>query len=332
MSEFLIETFVTTKAGEPFRLFPFGRIVKNGIVRELTRALAERFRLPHFKPPIKLGSHADETPAGGHIVGLEVREDGLYAVPEYTDAGASALAAGNYRYHSPEIIWDGFIEDSLTGERIAGPLIVGTALLHMPALGEAAALYGAVAVDTKGESNMTENTVTVPTSWFDRLLSREPEPTPQSPQPSDDFAAKLEAQRADFEAKIAEYEAQLSARQAELAELQAQAAHGARVDRFAAELAETAVSQDAELAELLAGLADEQAALIVQRLRALSAQIDASALTTDVGAAGGGDADPYSRFDVLVKEHMSEFKTDYNAAVAAVAKRHPQLAQEVTHV
>ena len=141
-SDYLIDVFATVKPGVAYRLFPFGVIVKNGVKREITPEYARRFRLPHFKPPIKLGSHADTTPAGGFIVGLEVRDDGLYAIPEHTEQGAAVLADGSYRYHSPEVIWEGGgLENPADGEEIAGPLIVGDALLHTPHLGEAAALY-----------------------------------------------------------------------------------------------------------------------------------------------------------------------------------------------
>src|SRR5512146_469153 len=97
-SMFLIDQYVSTRPGEPYRLLPFGRIVKNGTARDITRELAGKFRLPHFKPPIKLGSHEETTPAGGHIIGLQVRDDGLYAVPEMTDKGAKSLDEGDYKY------------------------------------------------------------------------------------------------------------------------------------------------------------------------------------------------------------------------------------------
>ena len=139
---YLPEEYVSVSLGEPFRLLPFGKLVKGGKVREITAELANRFRLPHFKPPIKLGSHKDETPAGGFIVGLEVRNDGLYGIPQVTEKGQKAFDEGDYRYHSPEIIWEGNgYEDPQTGETIEGPLIVGDALLHTPHLGERAAMY-----------------------------------------------------------------------------------------------------------------------------------------------------------------------------------------------
>jgi len=44
-----IEEFVNVKAGEAYRLFPFGKIVKGGKVREITPEFARTIQLPHFK-------------------------------------------------------------------------------------------------------------------------------------------------------------------------------------------------------------------------------------------------------------------------------------------
>jgi hypothetical protein len=103
---YLIDDYVATKTGTGYRLFPFGVIYKNGKRREITPEFASQFKLPHFKPPIKLGSHDDPTPAGGHIVALEVRADGLYAIPEWNEKGEISNTDGAYRYHSPEVIWN----------------------------------------------------------------------------------------------------------------------------------------------------------------------------------------------------------------------------------
>lgn len=141
---FVIDRLLATSPGEPYRLLPFGEIHKAGVTINFTREYAAKFRLPHFKPPILLGSHTETTPAGGHIVGLEVRKDGLYAVPEFNEKGLQALRDGAYRYHSPEVLWEGRgFEDPGTGATIEGPIIVGDALLHAPHMGEATALYQA---------------------------------------------------------------------------------------------------------------------------------------------------------------------------------------------
>ena len=80
----LPDNYVNVSAGEAIRLFPYGKFFKGGKERNFTKELAAKFKIPHFKPPIKLGSHEDNEKGGGVIVGLEVREDGLHALPEFT--------------------------------------------------------------------------------------------------------------------------------------------------------------------------------------------------------------------------------------------------------
>lgn len=313
MSEYVITEFVTVAAGEPFRLLPFGQLVKNGRKREITRELAARFRLPHFRPPIKLGSHKDETPAGGHIVALEVRDDGLYAVPEYNDEGAAALARGAYRYHSPEIVWEGGLEDPQTGDVQDGPLIIGDALLHTPHLGEAAALY--TADITQGDKNMSGETVTVPVSWLDRFLGRVPE-EPEPPAPAAtvdaDKLTAVESERDDLAAKIARMESD--------------AAQAERVQRFAADLAETSLADDDGLPALLAGLTDETAGELLRRFKALAEQARVSALTANVGHEGQAPSgDPVMELDAAIKSVMTAEKIDYVQAMARVRATQPDL-------
>lgn len=319
----LIDEYVAVTPGEPYRLFPYGRIVKNGKVRELTRDLAAKFKLPHFKPPIKLGSHAETTPAGGHIVGLEVRDDGLYAVPEYTDSGMSTLTAGSYRYHSPEIVWEGGYEHPTTGELIAGPLVVGDALLHAPHMGEATALYSIEPVS--GGTHMSENTVTVPAGLWDKFMARlfadptpapEPAPTPARTEPSDDYAAQVQ-----------ELSARLQSVEDEKAQLLAEAALKMRVDAFAAELKGTTLADDAELFGVLAGLPEEAAKAITQRMKGLSAQAAAANLTSDVGSSGD-NALPVDKFNAAINVKMAAGMTR-NEAVVAVAAESPDLIKAV---
>lgn len=333
-SEYAITELITVAPGAPFRLLPFGRLVKGGRSREITPELARRFQLPHFRPPIKLGSHRDETPAGGHIVALEVREDGLYAVPEYNDEGAAAMARGAYRYHSPEIVWDSGLEDPRTGAMQEGPLIVGDALLHTPHLGEAAALYAAEI--TPEEVHMTTETVTVPASLLDRLLAallgRTPgeQPEPDTPPPAadpepvaamsaavpvDQFAA-LQAERDDLAARVAQMEADATRAQ--------------RVERFAAELADTPLAGDEALTALLAGMTDETAGELTRRFRALAEQGRIAALTADVGHEGqAATGDPTAVLDAAIRAKMNEHKIDYSAALLRVRAEQPDLVTAV---
>lgn len=307
-SDYLIDKFVSLQPGAPYRLIPFGKLVKNGRVREITPELAAKFKLPHFKPPIKLGSHDESTPAGGFLIGLEVREDGLYGLPEHTEKGAQALLDGSYRYHSPEIIWDGAgYEDPLTGDTIPGPLIVGDALLHTPHLGEAAALYSIeITEEIMSEANQM---VSVPMSAWEKLWALL---VPKS-DPEIEKTAELSGEVEKMEALAAERD-QLKA---ELDALKVGQEKIQRVERFAAELKETKV---AEGAELLAQMSDESAAWVIQQFKALSAQIDESALLGENGSAGSGDEsdDPKVKLDREVKRFMVENKVDYAAALGMV--------------
>lgn len=305
---FTVDNFLTVTPGEPFRLLPFGRIVKNGKTRNFTPEMAAKFRLPHFKPAIKLGSHDDPTPAGGHIVGLEVRNDGLYAIPELNEQGAAALARGDFRYHSPEIAWEGGLENPTTGEIGNDPLIIGTALLHTPHLGEQTALYS---IEPYGG---IMDMVQVPTSMWEKLLARVFPPEPATPPPAPEtYTAELNKKTAEIE--------KLSA---QVATMQTQMVHQAKVAKYAAEFGNTPLAADADLHSLLAGLPDEQASPLVTKLKGLAEQVRVGNLTTSPGAAGGGTGgDPIKNIEAMVAQRMKEKKLDYNAAILEIARETP---------
>ncbi len=320
-SIYLIDEFVTVTPGKPFRLFPFGQLVKNGKVREITRALAEKFKLPHFKPPIKLGSHADETAAGGFITGLEVRDDGLYAQVELNDEGQTALDKGAYRYHSPEVIWEGWLENPSTGSKIEGPLIVGDALLHTPHLGEAAALYSVDVIE--GDEIMTTNQDMVSVSTLERLkewftggneLVVELEPV-QQPEPQENFQAEYEEAQTQVEnltAQIAEFE-QAQVRQE-------------RVAQFASEFNEVEAVDDQELYGILADIPEEAANALVTKIKAIAEQARVSNLTTDLGNAGGDvTGDPTAVLDAAVQKVMVDQNVNYPKALDIVRVDQPEV-------
>lgn len=325
-SIFIIDQFVTTRTGEPYRLFPFGEITKNGQTINITPELAAQFKLPHFKPAIKLGGHEDTLPAGGHIIGLEVRADGIYAIPEWNENGTSAMDSGSYRYHSPEIIWEGELLDSVSGNTISAPIIMGDALLHNPALGEAAAFYH-VERSTNGGNTMSEMTQ-VPTPlwdkfqmWFNKQVDRdEPTPTPQpDPVPEvNKFEAELEAERA----KVAEYEAKVQ-------QMEAAQAQASRIAHFGAEFKDSpAVAEDNELHTILAQLPEDAAEKLVTKFKALSAQIDEFGMTGDVGSEAGKTPDAKSLVGI-VEAYAAEHDMKYTAAVAELAVKRPELFGEV---
>jgi len=314
MINYLVDEFVTVAPGGAYRLLPFGPIVKGGKRRVITAEFAKRFKLPHFKPPIKLGSHEDTTAAGGQIVALEVRADGLYAITELTPKGQQVFNDGDYRYHSPEVIWeDGALEHPETGDMIEGPFIVGDALLHTPHLGEATAFYTI-------EETTSMETVTVPTSWLERFLGRnkdDEQPTPP-PQPDTTQLTAVQAERDNYAAQVAEY-------QAEVERLKAEQQHGARIAHFTAELKGTALADNADLHTLLAGIDNETADKLLIHFKALSAQAD------EVTRQVGGDSDPDVQgqsLNDLAIAYSIEHKTDYNTALERVLADRPELYQD----
>jgi len=317
MSTYLLDEYVSTSPGDPYRLFPFGRIVKDGRVREITKELAAMFKLPHFKPPIKLGTHDEATPAGGHIIGLEVREDGLYAVPEYNEKGEEALSSGSYRYQSPEVIWEGGgLEDPETGEMITGPLIVGDALLHMPHLGEAAALYTITPLVQERDMDEEKNLIERFTAAIEKMVNRIPEPAPE-PEPEPEQGIEPE----EFEAAVKErdeYRAKWEA-------LEAEGKRKEKVEHFVAELPEGDIFST-EDAELLADLDEETAEKVLARFKALGAQLaENDELTEEKGSSAGGEEDPRKALDGQIKAYAEEHKLDYNAAMKQLAVEKPEL-------
>jgi len=310
---YLVEKYVSTQSGEPYRLFKFGVIrTKDGRKIELTPEYARTIKLPPFKPPIKLGSHADETPAGGHIVGLEIRDDGVYVVPEWNEQGMKAQKDGAYRYQSPEIIWhDGALA---TNEGvISGPLVVGDALLHNPYLGEDTAFYSVEEI--KQENTMDEN-IQFPKSFWDKFVA----PLIAKNQEVKEVEKVVQVVPEDYEAtkiKLAEYEA-------ERVKLQAEAERKTRVEKYESELKET--KADPSLAEILADLAPEQAEAIAKQFRALSEQINVSNIEDENGSsASEGIDDPKGKFNALVLERSKEKGISYNSAFEVIKLEQPEL-------
>ena len=302
MNSVTIEEFVNVKAGEAYRLFPFGTIVKGGKVRNITPEFAATIKLPHFKPAIKLGSHEDVTPAGGHIIGLEVRSDGLYAIPEYNDKGSQALLDGAYRYHSPEIIWEGGLENPDGTGAINAPLIMGDALLHTPHLGEAASLYSVEVIESNKEQSNMNDKFEVPLTVWDKLTAfidsriHPAEPVKVEVIPEDYTIAKQE--RDEYKAIIEKQKAEVELK--------------ARVDKFAVDLNEIKVAP--ELANILATLADEAAAAVMKQFKAMSEQINVTAIAQEVGSPAEAIDDPKVAFNAAVLAVVKEKGINYNAA------------------
>lgn len=312
----LIEDFVSLQAGEPFRLFPFGTIYKNGNARSITPDFAKTIRLPHFKAPIKLGSHEDATPAGGFITALEVRTDGIYAVPEWNEQGLKAIHDGAYRYHSPEVLWSGGLENPTDGSVMNAPTILGTALLHTPHLGEATALYSVEVIEHKQENNMNEN-INIPTSFWDKFVA------PLLNKPAEKVEVVKTVEPEDYSAIKAENERY----KAEIEKQKAEAARKSRVEKYESEIKET--KADPTLAELLADVTPETAEAILKQFRGLSEQIKESNLTTEQGTSGDGNTgDPKAAFNAVVLSISKEKSINYTAAFEQAKVSHADLFKE----
>lgn len=320
-SMFVIDEFVNVKAGDPYRLLPFGVLVKGGKRRNITPEIAATFKLPHFKPAIKLGSHDDTTPAGGSIIALEVRQDGLYAVPEFTDKGAQAITDGSYRYHSPEILWEGELENPADGSAIKGPLIIGDALLHTPHLGEAAALYSIEITPTIREGvneNMSQviESVNVPKGLWDRFelwFKRQTEPVTEPPAPPeipDEYKAALK-ERDVLAARVADIEKATALK--------------ARVENFGAQLKATKLDGIAGAAEMLSSMSDEQAAWVVTQVKALSEQANLANLDKPQGSNQGGPDNPMEALSAAIAAKQAELKIEYKPAYEIVKAEKPEL-------
>lgn len=321
-TSFIIDNFVNVQAGGAYRLFPFGVIYKGGKRREITRESASTFKLPHFKPPIKLGSHADATPAGGQITALEVREDGLYAVPELTEQGVTAFERGDYRYHSPEVIWDdGAIEDPATGQMIYGPLIIGDALLHTPHLGEAAALY-TFEPQRNGDNPMSdqENIVNVPESVWDKFTALFSRAEKVIETDAEQFTA-LKSERDQFAAELETLKAEKA--RADLltgivAELQC--------DKFGSMYIEMGKAQEA--AEYLARMDNETRDWCMRNFSALSAQAAHPELFQEQGSNAPAPSSPAEMLENAIKAYQAEHKTDFVDAYEAVKREQPELFEK----
>lgn len=323
-NSYILDKFVSVKAGEAYRLLPFGKISRGGITREITPEYAAQFKLPPFVPPIKLGSHADETPAGGHITRLEVREDGLYGYPEFTEKGRRAVDEGDYRFHSPEVIWDDGALETSDGV-IAGPLIVGDAMLHTPYLGNATAFYSTSTI----KENDMEN-ISVPKAWFDKLMELFKLPAPVEPAPEAPAPAPVE-ETEQFKAAIKEredYKAQLDAIKAEAEAKELKASIVTQLQKredFGAVYESLDAATDA--ASHFAALPADEREYFMRAIKALTAQIDESKLTGEQGKenAPAIDGDPKAEFGAQVEAIMKEKNVNYVDAFNVAKTVHADL-------
>lgn len=312
---YVMDNFVATKSGEPYRLLPFGVIVRGGQKHDINPETAKLFKLPFWKPPIKLGSHREDAPAGGHIVGLEVREDGIYAIPEYVPNGEKAMLDGAYRYHSPEIIWDDKgIEDISTGQIVPGPFIVGDALVHDPALGEKAALYTYETKNTEGGNTMAEEVKTViPANVLEKIVSFFSKHEKIEDIPTKEQLQALEQERDTFKAKVEQNEAEKK-----VAVLKDTLTVKLKEDQF------KSIPQDG--VDMLLGMTEPQREWTLKTIAAYAAQVKASNIEREIGSGGDGleEGSP-EKLNVAILAYSKEHKVDYPTAMRELIQAQPDL-------
>jgi len=103
------------QAGKPFRVMPLGTFKRGDRTLTITKddlaQMAANFEggRPRWKVPVYFGhptAEQPDPPKAGNVASVEVRDDGLYAVPEYTDKGKASVEDGEYQFVSPGVLWD----------------------------------------------------------------------------------------------------------------------------------------------------------------------------------------------------------------------------------
>ena len=101
-------------SGKPFRIFPIGEFKRGERTIDLTKERLSEMKVnyeadrPRWKAPIYAGHPTDvqpDPPKLGNVASLELKDDGLYAVPEYSEKGKELVDEESYQYVSPGILW-----------------------------------------------------------------------------------------------------------------------------------------------------------------------------------------------------------------------------------
>ena len=173
---------------------------------------------------------------------------------------------------------------------------------------------------------MTVETVEVPKKWYEGLgdfFKKENGPDTETKEPEekpDEFTA-VEKERDEFKSQLDTMKAKQ-----EQAELFTAVKAEFESDEFGA--AFQGVGEEDEAIKMLASLPEAERAWVLTQFKALSAQIDESKLTGEIGE----DADPISddpviAYNAAIKAHQEEHKTSYQEAINAVNVEKPELGR-----
>jgi len=160
-----VEPF-TYQAGKPFRVMPLGTFKRGDrtltITQDDLQQMAANFEggRPRWKVPVYFGhptAEQPDPPKAGNVASVEVRDDGLYAVPEYTDKGKASVEDGEYQFVSPGVLWDkngsAYVDEQ---GRQFDNVIEHVALTNRPFFGQHVALFSEPGVVEKMMSDYSE--------------------------------------------------------------------------------------------------------------------------------------------------------------------------------
>lgn len=143
------------------------------------------------------------------------------------------------------------------------------------------------------------------TAWLKHTT--EPEPT-KPPEIPEEFKTAV-TERDELKAQIQKMEADKT--------------QAARVEAFAAQLRETKVTEGAGM---LAAMSEEQAAWVITQFKALSKQIDESALLGEKGSNQSGATDTVTAVNAAIQAKAAELKINpYPDAFEIVRRERPEL-------
>lgn len=170
------------------------------------------------------------------------------------------------------------------------------------------------------------DTVEVPISLWDKMTAMFTPPEKVEVVEPLDPVVKVE----DFEAMESErddYKAKIDAMEADKEKAEKLSAIAAEFDTEEYGTAYIELGNAEESAEVLAGMSDEQRDWVMTNFKALSKQVDDSALLKEKGTTGAGidEDDGVGQLNAVVQARAKEDKISYNEAVKLVSAEQPEL-------
>lgn len=290
------EEFEKTSVMRWFHVLPFGEITRNGITRVHDRAkmdsIVEMFSAHSMPLAIDFNHQSMRAEMGngplitaGIVVGLGIKDDGLWALGKFTRAAQQNGAAGNVNYCSPVIEYDG--TDPVTKKKF-------TASLYNVALATNPALDGLQPIQFAKESNMADKLAPNPVA--DKPPGEgAPQPKTEAPQPptADGTAALQLLCEAVGCKSVAELIPLLEANMEAVAQLLK--GEGADKTVFCAGKGQEKMSKTPDTSK-------EQIAILEAQVAELTKQADAHKAEREAFAKQAFDAKLDSKIELLFKE------------------------------